>query len=106
MKNRSGEKIRLASIEEMLGMINKEYEMIFGHRRMQVAELAGLTTISAIVREVSAQLVGYEMPEKPTEHLSCNLGELLAGMKLQLVWYDRLHTLQKLKTVHFSISFV
>ena len=31
------------------------------------------------------QLVSYEMPEKPTEHLSCNLGELLAELNLQLV---------------------
>ena len=31
------------------------------------------------------QLVSYELPEKPTEHLSSNLGELLAGLNLQLV---------------------
>ena len=34
MKNRSGEKIRLASIEGPLGTVNEEYEIVFGHRRM------------------------------------------------------------------------
>ena len=104
MKNRSGEKIRLTSIDEMLGVINEEsameieisrihgfkdhpfkvlddgkmqnlvdsvkengvltpvvirptendqYEMISGHRRMHAAVLAGLTTIPAIIRELS-----------------------------------------------------
>ena len=104
MKNRSGEKIRLASIDELLGVVNEEaameieinkihpfrnhpfkviddekmqdlvesvklngvltpvllrmdeneaYEMISGHRRMHAAQLAGLTTIPAIVRELS-----------------------------------------------------
>lgn len=104
MKNRSGEKIRLTSIDEMLGVVNEEsameieisrihgfkdhpfkvlddgkmqdlvdsvkengvltpvlirptendqYEMISGHRRMHAATLAGLTTIPAIIRELS-----------------------------------------------------
>ena len=104
MKNRSGEKIKLASIDELLGVVNEEsameieiskihpfknhpfkvlddekmqdlvesvringvltpvllrmddneeYEMVFGHRRMHAAQLAGLTTIPAIVRELS-----------------------------------------------------
>ena len=103
MKNRSGEKIKLASIDELLGVVNEEsameieiskihpfknhpfkvlddekmqdlvesvkingvltpvllrmddneeYEMVFGHRRMHAAQLAGLTTIPAIVREL------------------------------------------------------
>ena len=30
-----------------------EYEMVSGHRRMHAAQLAGLTTIPAIVRELS-----------------------------------------------------
>ena len=30
------------------------------------------------------QLVSYEMPEKPSEHLSSSLGELFAGMELKL----------------------
>ena len=101
MKNRSGEKIKLASIDELLGVVNEEsameieiskihpfknhpfkvlddekmqdlvesvkingvltpvllrmdeneeYEMVSGHRRMHAAQLAGLTTIPAIVR--------------------------------------------------------
>ena len=104
MKNRSGEKIKLASIDELLGVVNEEsameieiskihpfknhpfkvlddekmqdlvesvkingvltpvllrmdenedYEMVSGHRRMHAAQLAVLTTIPAIVRELS-----------------------------------------------------
>ena len=104
MKNRSGEKIKLASIDELIGVVNEEsemeieiskihpfknhpfkvlddekmqdlvesvkingvltpvllrmdenedYEMVSGHRRMHAAQLAGLTTIPAIVRELS-----------------------------------------------------
>ena len=32
---------------------NEDYEMVSGHRRMHAAQLAGLTTIPAIVRELS-----------------------------------------------------
>ena len=104
MKNRSGEKIKLASIDELLGVVNEEsameieiskihpfknhpfkvlddekmqdlvesvkingvltpvllrmdaneeYELVSGHRRMHAAQLAGLTMIPAIVRELS-----------------------------------------------------
>ena len=103
MKARSGEKIKLASIEELLGVVNEEsamdnevgkihsfrshpfkvlddekmqelvesvkkhgiltpvllrpsgvdeYEMISGHRRMHAAQLAGLITVPAIIREM------------------------------------------------------
>lgn len=104
MKNRSGEKVKLTSIDEMLGVLNEEsameieisrihsfknhpfkvlddgkmqdlvdsvkengvltpvlirptandqYEMISGHRRMHAAAITGLTTIPAIIRELS-----------------------------------------------------
>ena len=104
MKNISGEKVKLTSIDEMLGVLNEEsameieisrihsfkdhpfkvlddgkmqdlvdsvkengvltpvlirptandqYEMISGHRRMHAAAIAGLTTIPAIIRELS-----------------------------------------------------
>lgn len=104
MKSRSGEKIKLTSIDELLGVVNEEsameieinrihafkdhpfkvlddekmadlvesvktygvltpvllrsdgqngYEMISGHRRMHAAVIVGLTTIPAIVRELS-----------------------------------------------------
>ena len=104
MKNRSGEKVKLESIDALFGIVNEEsameieinkihpfknhpfkvlddekmqdlvdsvknngvltpvllrqdkddtYEMISGHRRMHAAQLAGLITIPAIVRELS-----------------------------------------------------
>lgn len=104
MRNRSGEKIKLSGIDELLGVVNEEsameidiasihpfaghpfkvidddkmqdlvesvkengvitpvlirpgdknqYEMISGHRRMHTAELAGLSTIPAIVRDMT-----------------------------------------------------
>ena len=103
MKTRSGEKIKLASIEELLGVVNEEsameieiakihsfkdhpfkvlddekmqelvesiktngiltpvlvrpgqrdeYEMVSGHRRMHAAQLAGLHTVPAIIRDM------------------------------------------------------
>ena len=112
MKNRSGEKIKLASIDELLGVVNEEsameieiskihpfknhpfkvlddekmqdlvesvkingvltpvllrmdeneeYEMVSGHRRMHAAQLAGLTTIPAIVSGTLIMKGGYKV---------------------------------------------
>lgn len=108
MKNRSAEKIKLTSIDELLGVVNEEsameieisqihsfqdhpfkviddekmqelvesirangvltpvllrpderngYEMVSGHRRMYASQLLGLTSIPAIVREMSRDLL-------------------------------------------------
>ena len=35
---------------------NEEYDMVSSHRRMHAAQLAGLTTIPAIVRELSDEM--------------------------------------------------
>ena len=104
MKNRTGEKVKLASLDELLGVVNEEsameieiskihafknhpfkvlddekmqelvesiktngvlspvlirqtgmdtYEMISGHRRLHAAQLAGLTAIPSIIREMT-----------------------------------------------------
>ena len=74
MKNRSGEKVKLTSIDEMLGVLNEESAMeieisrihsfkdhpfkVLDDGKMQdlvehAAAIAGLTTIPAIIREMS-----------------------------------------------------
>ena len=120
MKNRSGEKIKLASIDELLGVVNEEsameieiskihpfknhpfkvlddekmqdlvesvkingvltpvllrmdeneeYEMVSGHRRMHAAQLAGLTTIPAIVNPNNTNLSDTEMNDNKSNHI-------------------------------------
>ena len=134
MKNRSGEKIKLASIDELLGVVNEEsameieiskihpfknhpfkvlddekmqdlvesvkingiltpvllrmdeneeYEMVSGHRRMHAAQLAGLTTIPAIVRELSDDAAIVAMVDANMVSLTgliCGILMLLTGM--------------------------
>ena len=134
MKNRSGEKIKLASIDELLGVVNEEsameieiskihpfknhpfkvlddekmqdlvesvkingvltpvllrmdeneeYEMVSGHRRMHAAQLAGLTTIPAIVRELSDDDVIVAMVDANIQREELLPGEKAFAYKLK-----------------------
>mgnify|MGYP000261351751 CR=1 FL=1 len=122
MKNRTGEKVKLASLDELLGVVNEEsameieiskihafknhpfkvlddekmqdlvdsvklsgvltpvllridqneeYEMISGHRRLHAAKLAGLTTIPAIVRELSDDDAVIAMVDANIQRRNC-----------------------------------
>lgn len=74
---------RQLSLEEALGRAEIEPEGRF-HDGLDDAVNTGYL-IEKLELNPDYQLVSYEMPEKPTEHLSCNLGELLAELNLQLV---------------------
>lgn len=74
---------RQLSLEEALGRAEIKPEGRF-HDGLDDAVNTGYL-IEKLELNLDYQLVSYEMPEKPTEHLSCNLGELLAELNLQLV---------------------
>ena len=74
---------RQLSLEEALGRAEIEPEGRF-HDGLDDAVNTGYL-IEKLELNPDYQLVSYELPEKPTEHLSSNLGELLAGLNLQLV---------------------
>ena len=135
MKNRSGEKVKLTSIDEMLGVLNEEsameieisrihsfkdhpfkvlddgkmqdlvdsvkengvltpvlirptandqYEMISGHRRMHAAAIAGLTTIPAIIRELSDDEVVIAMVDANIQREELLPSEKAFAFKMKL----------------------
>ena len=81
--------------EKILAFVEKEnwidYQAVFTRRYELTRQLSledAVNTgylIEKLELNPDYQLVSYELPEKPTEHLSSNLGELLAGLNLQLV---------------------
>ena len=73
---------RKMSLEEALGRADIDPEGRF-HDGLNDAVNTGLL-IEKLELNPDYQLVSYEMPEKPYEHLSSSLGELFAGMELKL----------------------
>lgn len=73
---------RKMSLEEALGRADINPEGRF-HDGLNDAVNTGLL-IEKLELNPDYQLVSYEMPEKPSEHLSSSLGELFDGMELKL----------------------
>lgn len=73
---------RKMSLEEALGRADINPEGRF-HDGLNDAVNTGLL-IEKLELNPDYQLVSYEMPEKPSEHLSSSLGELFVGMELKL----------------------
>lgn len=73
---------RKMSLEEALGRADIDPEGRF-HDGLNDAVNTGLL-IEKLELNPDYQLVSYEMPEKPSEHLSSSLGELFVGMELKL----------------------
>ena len=73
---------RKMSLEEALGRADIDPEGRF-HDGLNDAVNTGLL-IEKLELNSDYQLVSYEMPEKPSEHLSSSLGELFVGMELKL----------------------
>lgn len=73
---------RKMSLEEALGRADIDPERRF-HDGLNDAVNTGLL-IEKLELNPDYQLVSYEMPEKPSEHLSSSLGELFVGMELKL----------------------
>ena len=73
---------RRISLEEALGRADIDSEGRF-HDGLNDAVNTGLL-IEKLELNPDYQLVSYEMPEKPSEHLSSSRGELFAGMELKL----------------------
>ena len=80
-KNIVDEKVA-SFMEESLGRADIDPEGRF-HDGLNDAVNTGLL-IEKLELNPDYQLVSYEMPEKPSEHLSSSLGELFAGMELKL----------------------
>ena len=73
---------RKMSLEEALGRADIDPEGRF-HDGLNDAVNTGLL-IEKLELNPDYQLVSYEMPEKPSEHLSSSLGELFVGMELKV----------------------
>ena len=73
---------RRISLEEALGRANIEPKGKF-HDGMDDAVNTGLL-IEKLEMNPDYQLISYEMPEKPSEHIGSTLGELFAGLNLKL----------------------
>ena len=73
---------RKMSLEEALGRADIDPKGKF-HDGMDDAVNTGLL-IEKLEMNPDYQLVSYEMPEKPSEHLGSTLGELFAGLNLKL----------------------
>ena len=73
---------RKMSLEEAMGRADIDPEGRF-HDGLNDAVNTGLL-IEKLELNPDYQLVSYEMPEKPSEHLSSSLGELFVGMELKL----------------------
>ena len=73
---------RKMSLEKALGRADIDPEGRF-HDGLNDAVNTGLL-IEKLELNPDYQLVSYEMPEKPSEHLSSSLGELFVGMELKL----------------------
>ena len=73
---------RKMSLEEALGRADIDPEGRF-HDGLNDAVNTGLL-IEKLELNPDYQLVSYEMPEKPSGHLSSSLGELFSGMELKL----------------------
>ena len=71
---------RQLSLEEALGRSEIEPEGRF-HDGLDDAANTGYL-IEKLERNPDYQLVSYEMPEKPTQHLCSTLGEIFAGLNL------------------------
>ena len=71
---------RQLSLEEALGRAEIEPEGRF-HDGLDDAVNTGYL-IEKLERNPDYQLVSYEMPEKPTQHLCSTLGEIFAGLDL------------------------
>ena len=76
------ERSRKMSLEEALGRANIDPKGKF-HDGMDDAVNTGLL-IEKLEMNPDYQLISYEMPEKPSEHIGSTLGELFAGLNLKL----------------------
>ena len=73
---------RRISLEEALGRADIDPKGKF-HDGMDDAVNTGLL-VEKLEMNPDYQLISYEMPEKPSEHLGSTLGELFAGLNLKL----------------------